>query len=96
MRRKKISKSKQIEGRMESAIIVNMEKRSGVRICIPEEKDIVDSEILQLRTLAQKQREEIKRAYYSVNTPISNTIDRTFLDLFKRFVQLKLEDSKKQ
>ena len=71
------------------AIIVDMKERKSIKIFIPEEADIVDNEIMQLQILAQKQREEIKRAYYSVNSPISSTINRTFSDLFKRFIQQK-------
>lgn len=90
MRRKNIEKA--VSHKSQNATsIVDMKGRESVRIYIPKEADAADGEILQLQILAQRQREEIKKAYYSVNTPISSTIDRTFSDLFKRFVQLKME-----
>lgn len=93
MKRVKTRRSKQNETKSNASAIVNMEGRSNVRICFPEEKDMLDSEFLQIQMLAQQQREEIKRVYYCTNTPVSSTIDRTFLDLFKRFVQLKFGET---
>lgn len=95
MKRRKLKEKNRIKvknnEKQNVAIIVDMKERKSIKIFIPEEADIVDKEILQLQILAQKQREEMKRAYYSVNSPISSTINRSFSDLFKRFIQLKTE-----
>ena len=70
--------------------IVDVSEKKNIKICIPKEPIILDSEIISIQNRAQQQREEIKTTYYSANTPILNTINRGFSELFKHFINLKL------
>lgn len=94
--KRKIRKKGQADAKINVEFIVDMEGRGKIEIYVPEESEMLDSDILQLQNLAQQQKEEIKRVYYSSNTPISSTINRTFFDLVKRFIQLKLLSKKSQ
>ena len=72
-------------------IVVYMQERSKMALEKPEVIGTSDAEVSLLQESARKQTEEIKLRYYATNTPITETTKRTFSDLAKRFVQLKIE-----
>lgn len=66
---------------------VDMKKRKSVKLYIPDINDISDDEIIQLHDSSKRQREELKKQYYSVNRSITKIEKRKITNFLQNIIQ---------
>lgn len=63
-----------------------LEVRKTNLILIPNTKDYSEEEMREIAAMIDRENAEIKKKYFSVNTPIIEAQQRTFRDLVKIFI----------
>lgn len=74
---------------IEMVIVVDMTDRYYMNLRLPDNIETKEEEIIKLQKLAKKETDEIKQRYFSTNLQITQTMQRTFIDLVKRFFEIK-------
>ena len=87
-RKKSYNKTKLSKRKKHNYLIVDMTPKQDIRI-IPPNYQEKEEDFKKISEITKKQTDEMKDMYYSSNLQISNIKNRTFFDLFKKFIHLK-------
>lgn len=73
-------------------IVIDMKTRGSIRLAEPREVSIrILADDSTLSDTARIQREKIYNDYYSTNIQITQTITRSFFDLFRHYLDTKFK-----